>query len=103
MKAIYKCGDTVTTEIFVDDKTHKVSIINHTDKLIDRAFGMNEHPTYADFEELLESRCFPRSRDGLQWHLEALGLDHYDPLFIVMKTEGRMFDDDCSIVLEFEE
>ena len=41
----------------------------------------------------LEERCVPRQREGLQDYLEALGLDHYDPLEIVLRTEGRMAED----------
>ena len=45
----------------------------------------------------LESRCVPRERDGLQYYLEELGLDEYDPLAIIRKTQGRMAEDNCSI------
>ena len=58
-----------------------------------RAFGVRELPTWDDFMEFLEDRCIPRERDGLRYYLEALGLDEYDPLAIVQRTEGRMAED----------
>lgn len=58
------------------------------------AFGANELPTWEDFELFLEERCVPRERAGLREYLEALGLEEYDPLDIVRKTQGRMAEDD---------
>ena len=58
------------------------------------AFGTNELPTWEDFELFLEERCVPRERAGLREYLEALGLEEYDPLDIVRKTQGRMAEDD---------
>ncbi len=89
----------ILTEIFVLYKENKVSIINHTDDLIDRAFGINEHPSINDFNAFLESRCVPRTRDGLQLYLEMIGVDHYDPLLIIEKTQGRMAEDSNSLVI----
>ena len=45
----------------------------------------------------LESRCVPRERDGLQYYLEELGLDRYDPLAIIRRTQGRMAEDNGAI------
>lgn len=39
----------------------------------------------------------PRERDGLQYYLEELGLDEYDPLAIIRRTRDRMAEDNCSI------
>lgn len=61
--------------------------------MIHRAFGIKAKPTWEDFEEFLESRCFPRTRDGLRMILDDIGLDFYDPLAIVEKTKGRMAED----------
>lgn len=36
-----------------------------------------------------------RQRDGLRYYLQELGLDHYEPLAIVRKTQGRMAEDNC--------
>ena len=51
-------------------------------------------PTWSDFEAFLEERCVPRQRAGLREYLEALGLEEYDPLAIVQRTQGRMAEDD---------
>lgn len=89
----YYDRDKLSTTINVDYKRQKVSIVNYTDDLIARAFGINENPSFQDFEDFLESRCFPRSRDHLKWVLRDLGLDCYDPLAIIQKTYGKMADD----------
>lgn len=99
-KWLFKASGKVMTEIFVDNKKKTVSVVNHTDIPILRAFGNTLNPTYHDFEDLLESRCFPRNRDNLQWYLDQLGIDHYDPLLIVLKTKGRMYEDECTLELE---
>ena len=64
------------------------------------AFGRNENPDYKDYEEFLESRCFPRTRDKMKIMLEELNLPFYDPFLIVQKTEGRMAEDDFWIQIE---
>ena len=67
---------------------------NYTDMMVKTAFGTNAAPTWADLEAFLEERCIPRQRAGLREYLEALGLEEYDPLAIVQKTQGRMAEDD---------
>lgn len=72
---------------------HKVSIINFTDNMISRAFGIKEKPDWEDFLDFLESRCMPRTRYGIEEELRALGLDAYDPFMIVEITSGRVYED----------
>ena len=98
MKFLYRFKNTVCTEITVDYKTETVEIVNHTDNLMRRAFGVNEHPSFKDWEEFLEYRCFERSADGMKLRLRELGLDHYDPYEIVLKTEGRLEGDKMSLI-----
>ena len=64
-----------------------------TDDIIHRAFGVVENPTWEDFLEFLEERCFPRTRDNLKLILQDLELDFYDPFYIIEKTQGRMGED----------
>lgn len=93
MRMDFMCKDECCTEILIDFKGQKIAIQNKTDDLLHRAFGIKAKPTWEDFEEFLESRCFPRSREGLSLILEDLGLDFYDPLSIIEKTRGRMAED----------
>ena len=53
------------TLIDVNEMEQRVRIINYTDKLMLRAFGKVEDPDYRMYEEFLESRCFPRTRDKM--------------------------------------
>lgn len=83
----------ICTTIYADFRTETIQIENHTDFILHRAFGINETPTWEDFEYFLEERCFPRTRDKLKLVLKDVGVDSYDPLQIIRKTQGRMADD----------
>lgn len=89
----------ILTEIYVSYKDNKVTIVNHTDDFMDRAFGINERPSIKDFEMFLESRCVPRTRDHLKLYLEEIGVDYYNPLLIIEKTKGRMAEDCNSLII----
>ena len=89
----FMCKEECCTMILVDFKHEKIEVVNNTDNLIHRAFGIKAKPDWEDFQEFLESRCFPWSRDKLGVVLEDLELDFYDPLMIVEKTKGRMAED----------
>lgn len=93
MRMDFMCEDECCTEILIDFREQKIAIQNETDNLLHRAFGIKAKPTWEDFEEFLESRCFPRTREGISLILEDLELDFYDPLSIVEKTQGRMAED----------
>ena len=93
MRMDYMCQDECCTVILVNFKDRKIAVQNETDDVLHRAFGVKVRPTWEDFEEFLESRCFPRTREGLRMILKELGLDAYDPLAIVEKTQGRMAED----------
>ena len=56
-----------------------------------------------EYEDFLESRCFPKSRDKIKIELEALDLKNYDPLLIIRKTKGKMAEDGCYIEFEDEQ
>ena len=88
------------TLIDVDEAKQLVKIVNYTPNVQFRAFGSNENPDFEDYQEFLESRCFPRSRDKLKIILDNLDLPYYDPFLIIKKTQGRMAEDDFWINIE---
>lgn len=90
----YMRNADVCTIIDADERHQQVEIYNYTTEKMNRAFGIREHPTYEEYEEFLESRCFPRTRDKMKLELKRLDLPFYDPLMIIEKTEGRMAEDD---------
>lgn len=90
----YYNGNKLCTLIYADRTDKDLQAENYTDQLVKTAFGNNMLPTWADFEAFLEERCVPRQRAGLREYLEALGLEEYDPLAIVQRTQGRMAEDD---------
>ncbi|MCD8098006.1 MAG: helix-turn-helix domain-containing protein [Lachnospiraceae bacterium] len=96
----YMYRNEACTLLDVDERRQKIRIYNYTDDLLFRAFGRTEHPTYQQYEEFMESRCFPRSRDKLKLQLAELGVPFYDTLLIIEKTEGRMADDEFWIRIE---
>lgn len=90
---VYMDREKPGTVIDVNSITKKVRIINLSDDMITRAFGVNESPDYEDFEEFLESRCMPRTRYGIEEELKKMNIDSYDPYQIVEKTKGRVYGD----------
>ena len=96
----YMYKDTPCTLIDVDEMQKIVHIRNYVDNIQFRAFGIKENPTIEDYNEFLESRCFPRTRDKMKLVLRDLGIPFYDPYLIIQKTEGRMAEDDFWIRIE---
>lgn len=93
----YYDGEILCTKICVDRTARRLAIENVSDDVLSTAFGVNRCPNWEDFGVFLESRCVPRQRDGLQYYLAQLGLEKYEPLEIIRKTEGRMAEDACWI------
>lgn len=90
---VYMDREKPSTVIDVCGITRRVKIVNFTDDMVSRAFGIRENPTWEDYETFLEERCMPRSRYGIREELRDLGLDEYDPFMIVEKTQGRVYGD----------
>ena len=100
IRLFYMSSNKINTVIDVDILKRKVSFKNYTDNLLLRAFGNKESVSYEDFEDFLESRCFPKSRDKLKIELEHYDVKSYDPLSIIRKTKGKLVEDDCYILIE---
>ena len=100
MRLWYMRKNQVMTLIDVDERKREASIDNFTEDLQSRAFGKLEEPTFEQYEEFLESRCFPKSRDKMKLILRDLDLPFYDPLLIIEKTQGKMSENDFWIRIE---
>ena len=96
----YYYRNTLCSLIDVDEIKQQVRLYNYATAPLFKAFGNNEKPTYKDYQEFLESRCFPRTRDKMKIALKELNLPFYDPLLIVEKTKGRMAEDDFWLEVE---
>lgn len=96
----YMYENRLCTVIDVDVRTRRVKIKNFVSDTVFRAFGNNEHPSYEEYENFLESRCFPRSRDKMKIMLKELNLPFYEPFLIIQKTEGKMAEDNFWIQIE---
>lgn len=101
MRLGYMYRQKLCTVIDVDFGRQQIKIQNRTKDVLLRAFGVNEQPTWKDFETFLAERCFPRSRGLLKEELNRLGLDSYDPLQIVEKTKGRTAEDDMWLRVQY--
>lgn len=100
MRLWYMYKNEVCTVIEVNEREKRIHIFNYTRDNMKRAFGKIERPTYEQYEEFLESRCFPRTRDKMKIALKELDLPFYEPLMIIEKTAGRMAEDDFWIKIE---
>jgi len=92
---------TPCTEIDVDFLNQKICIQNYTDDILHRAFGILEKPTWEDFEDFLQYRCFSRTRGNEKEILKSLQLQAYDPLQIVEKTRGKITDDNMWLKIRY--
>ena len=93
MRLDFMFKQKVCTEIYVDFEHKQIKIINRTNDIMKRAFGVNENPTWEDFESFLEERCFPNSRAMKKTILQRIGVDSYDPLQILEMNKGRTAED----------
>ena len=89
----YYDGDTLCTVILTDLTAEQICIENKVDEILDTAFGVNETPSWEDFLAFLADRCIPKTRKGLDYYLDAVGVPEYDPVLLVEKTQGRMAED----------
>ena len=100
LRLSYMFRAELCTVIDVDERNRSVEIINYSNHLLKRAFGKIEKPSYRQYEEFLESRCFPPTRDKMKLVLREYDIPFYDPMLIIEKTEGRMAEDDFWIRIE---
>ena len=101
MRMTYMFRRQPCTTIDVNFFEQKIRIQNRTNDILHRAFGVNEQPTWEDFEIFLRDRCFPPTRGYLKEELQTLGLDSYDPLQIVEKTKGRTAEDGLWLKIQY--
>lgn len=101
LRMTYMHGQNPCTIIDVDFLNERVTIKNRTDDILYRAFGVVENPTWQQFQEFLEDRCFPKTRGNMKAVLKELGIDSYDPLQIVERTKGRTADDNLWLKFKY--
>ena len=89
------------TAIDVNFLQNKIRIQNYTKDILHSAFGVKENPTWEDFNVFLQDRCFPKTRGNIKTVLAELGLQDYDPLQIVEKTNGRTAEDDLWLKFQY--
>ena len=89
------------TAIDVNFLQNKIKIQNYTKDILHRAFGIKEDPTWEDFYVFLQDRCFTKTRGNVKTVLAGLGLQDYDPLQIVEKTNGRTAEDDLWLKFQY--
>lgn len=96
MKTIYVMyKEEMISKICYDYAADKVEVENYIDDLVLLPFGINKNPDIKDFEDFLESRCFPRERYNCRELLKLLDVQCYDPMAIVRKTHGVQNEDHC--------
>jgi len=103
LRVTYMYQKRPCTVIDVDFLRQEIYIQNKTPDVIQRAFGTNDHPTWQDFDQFLRDRCFPETRGMLKDELARLGLESYDPLQIVERTNGRTAEDNMWLKFQYYE
>ena len=103
MKLKYMWKNDCVADIEYDFMSRKVFVINYTDVIWKRPFGVHLDPSFQDFENFLESRCFPKDRVNRDQLLEDMGLFAYSPYGIVKIMHGVQSDDYGWILFEDED
>lgn len=86
-------GDILCTKICADFTDETLVAENFTDNIVKTAFGKKISPDWEDFNAFLRERCVSEDRSGIREYLEVLGVEEYNPLKIIEKTQGRMAED----------
>ena len=95
MKFNYRgSNNELLTEVTVNPFTKKVTFVNHTDLVYDKAFAWKENVTYDDVLAFFEERTIPRNRDNINEILKELGMKEYDPYLLCKHFGGKMAHDD---------
>ncbi len=97
----YMHRNKVCSIIDVDFANKKIYVDNRTNDIYHRAFGAKEDPDWNDFEYFLQDRCYEKNRADIKQILRNLGLDFYDPLSILEKTNGRNYEDNMWIKFSY--
>lgn len=95
--------DEVMSEVEFDLNTGYVKVVNYTDDMLKRAFGVEEKPTIKDLDEFMEDRSVPENRKNIREILEYMGISKYDPHKITRITNGMMLHDHHWIMYEGNE
>lgn len=93
IKLEYYNLEVLQTTIVADYTEKRIVIKNHTNDIIHLAFGVDETPDWNDYNNFLSERCIPKTREGIEYYLDALGLYEYEPIDIIKRTQGRMDED----------
>lgn len=96
-------GELLCTIVHADFTDKTLTAENYITNPVKTAFGNNLSPSWDDFQSFLEDRCIPMQRAGLREYLTAIGLDEYDPMEIIKKTQGRMAEDHQWLKVEMVE
>lgn len=92
-RKLYFNKDKVTTAIDVDNLNEEIRIKNFTKDPFSCAFGINEHPSWTQYNEFLKDRCIPKTRYGIKYFLLENGIESYDPEEIIKITHATTTDD----------
>lgn len=93
-------GSLLCARIAADETTRSVRVEDLVTDFLKLPFGNNNNPSWKNYLDFLEDRCIPKTRAGLRKYLEAIGVESYEPLEIIKKTQGRMAEDDTWLIME---
>ena len=84
--------DKVIFRVQYDYLTKKLDSECLSDWFMDKNLFKNVQ-SMTDLCDWFETRCFLRTREDVDFHLDAIGLTEYSPYNIVRKTNGALFED----------
>lgn len=85
--------EKLVSRVDFDYTKNYIHLENFTDKILFRPFGVRETIDFKALEEFFRERVWPPERPNINNLLRQLGLQHYDPFAIVLKTHAVMAGD----------
>lgn len=87
--SVYYCAEK-TADVHVSK--NKVFVKRYTRNAVKQIFFADQMNTF-QLSKVFESRLWPRNRDNIDIILKSMDLEFYNPLEMVRKTHGRMYND----------
>ena len=88
------------TAVVTADYTHKtVEVKNLVNDSYYLPFAPDIKPSFTQWQAVLKSHCPSKNNAFINQFLESIGLDHYDVLEIIKKTNGKAYHSPCTVEL----
>lgn len=93
------CNGQLTAVVTADYTQKTVEVKNLVNDSYYLPFAPDIKPSFTQWQAVLTSHCPSKNNAFIDQFLESIGLDHYDVLEIIKKTNGKAYHSPCTIEL----